>query len=114
MQRPPPKKTKENNFKEKSSRDKAIEFAKNIPRPRQRQFGNDGNEILDYDPLENQDSVSNSGLYNKQRINEDLVNIEEEPYDEYGNTIKENELLELNNKHKQYADEIEKIKQMIL
>jgi hypothetical protein len=37
--------------------------------------------------------VSSSGLYNKQRINEDLVNIEEEPYDEYGNTIKENELL---------------------
>jgi hypothetical protein len=34
MQKPPPKKAKENNFKEKSSRDKAMEFAKNIPKPR--------------------------------------------------------------------------------
>jgi hypothetical protein len=43
-----------------------------------------------------------------------LNGIEEEPYDEFGNTIIGNELLALNQKHEQYADEIEKIKQMLI
>ena len=47
----------------------------------------------------------------------ELINIEEEPDDQYGNTIMPNEnnqnLFALNAKHDDYAEEIEKIKQMI-
>jgi len=43
----------------------------------------------------------------------DLGHIEEEPYDEYGNTLVGNELLELNKRHENYADELEKIKAML-
>ena len=46
-------------LKEKTAREKALEFAKNVPKPRI-----------------------------KNDVAGDLVNIEEEPFDEYGNTIK--------------------------
>jgi hypothetical protein len=39
-----------------------------------------------------------------------LNGIEEEPYDEYGITLKGEDLATLNMKHDQYADELEKIK----
>ena len=39
------------------------------------------------------------GEKKKSSIGEELVNIEEEPFDEYGNTITGNELMQLNQKH---------------
>lgn len=38
--------------------------------------------------------------------------IEEEPFDEYGNTIKGSEMNDLNTRHEQLANEVDKIKMM--
>ena len=46
-------------------------------------------------------------------MNDDLNGIEEEPFDEYGNTLKETDLAQLNQNHAAYASEIEEIKQML-
>ena len=38
--------------------------------------------------------------------------IEEEPYDEYGNTIKGNDMYDLNARHNELANEVDSIKRM--
>jgi hypothetical protein len=38
--------------------------------------------------------------------------IEEEPYDEYGNTLKYSEMNDLNTRHDQLASEVDSIKRM--
>jgi hypothetical protein len=63
--------------REKTSRDKAIEFARQVPKPRVK--------------VENVYSQPSEYL-----MNDDLNGIEEEPFDEYGNTLKEADLEQLN------------------
>jgi hypothetical protein len=82
--KPPSCKRKSENeeaVKEKNAREKALEFAKNVPRPKKK-----------LDKL-------NSDL-NGLRKYEELGNVVEEEFDENGNTIHgESELNELNKKH---------------
>lgn len=129
--KPPTQKKKEDNKpKEKTSRDKALEFARNnIPKPKQRNLPNqdlnydselyvrdDDEEDEDYFDYENQNSGSPNikGKQLSKYLSEDLNGIEEEPFDENGVTLKEVDLATLNKKHDAYASEIEKIKEMIM
>ncbi|CDW77089.1 UNKNOWN [Stylonychia lemnae] len=104
-------KKKEEKPKEKTSREKALEFAKNnVPKPKVKSESSTSSN--QGEPKENN---------NNKKLSEDLDGIEEEnvDYDELGNTIgmryqRGNEFEMLNQKHDEYASEIEKIKQMIM
>ena len=82
--------------REKTAREKALEFARNVPRPR-----------VKTDIAETSNSQYGSEQYLVDRI-------EEEPFDENGVTLKEADLEQLNARHDQYQSEIEKIKAMML
>jgi hypothetical protein len=83
--------------KEKTARDRALEFAKSIPKPRVKGSGgsiNGGN------------SSENGG-------EEENGVIEEEAFDEYGNTLKGSDFNDLNVRHDLLQNEVDKIKRMI-
>ena len=84
-------------MREKTAREKAMEFAKSVPKPK-------NNVYSDFSRDEDGTPLGTPGL----------GNIEEEAFDANGNTLTGNELNELNSKHEILADEIEKIKQMIM
>ncbi len=72
-----------------------MEFAKNVPKPKRKvERGNSDNK-------------------NENGENRDLGFIEEEAFDENGVTLAENDLAQMNFKHEQYANELEKIKQSL-
>eukprot|EP00347_Sterkiella_histriomuscorum_P007402 403349061 len=104
-------KKKEEKPKEKTAREKALEFAKNnVPKPKVKSETTVNNGI----------TGQNEEL-NARKQSQDLNGIEEEEvdYDEFGNTIgvkyqRGNEFDALNQKHDEYANEIEKIKQMLM
>ncbi|CDW74030.1 UNKNOWN [Stylonychia lemnae] len=111
INKPPPiKKNREEKPKEKTARDKAIEFSKNVPKPKMRVQNDDSSSIIE-NPYQNAYSEQSQG---SKYLNNDLNGIEEEPYDEYGVTLKGEDLAQLNMKHDQYASELEKIKQLIM
>jgi hypothetical protein len=90
--------------KEKTAREKAMEFAKNnIPKPRQRRESN------------NDDSED----YYSRRLDDDQYRMMEEPMNHYegmgdGSTGTEaNSYQRLAEKHEHYQDEIEKIKALL-
>ena len=77
--------------KEKTARERALEFAKSIPKPR----GAGGSQKADKQSSEEASNV-----------------IEEEPYDEYGNTIKFSDYNELNARHDSLLGEVDQIKRL--
>jgi len=79
-QKPPSQKKREEETREKTAREKALEFAKNVPKPKRR------TEVSESEP-------------NNNEINQDLGHIAEEDYDEYGNTLIGGDLAALNLKH---------------
>ncbi len=81
-QKPPVKRRETEDTREKTAREKALEFAKNVPKPKKK--------------VENINGEDNN---NNNNGNQDLRNIIEEDFDENGNTLVGNELMELNLKH---------------
>ena len=82
--------------KEKTARDRALEFAKSIPKPKVKGAGgslNGGN--------------SENGGEDENGV------IEEEAFDEYGNTLKGSDFNDLNVRHDLLQNEVDKIKRMI-
>jgi hypothetical protein len=84
--------------KEKSNaRERALEFAKSIPKPKIRpNESKAGGDLTDI---------------NRSLLMENGV-IEEEPFDEYGNTLKGSELNDLNYRHDMLASEVDKMKKL--
>ena len=87
--------------KEKTARDRALEFAKNIPKPKTKdRVGpgslNGGQSEHTFDDYQDENGV-----------------IEEEAFDEYGNTIKGSDFNDLNVRHDMLQNEVDKIKRMI-
>lgn len=84
--------------KEKTARDKALEFARNIPKPKAGARMADGRHT-------GGDDISSI-------MNDHNGVIEEEPFDEYGNTLKGSEMNDLNTRHEHLANEVDKLKRM--
>ena len=99
-----PSRRQEEKAKEVSVRERALEFAKNVPKPRIR------NGLSSESNQEDAKTYQEQSQSNSKYLNPDLNGIEEEEYDQYGNTLLGNELLTLNQKHDNYSNEIEKIK----
>ena len=76
-----------------------MEFAKSIPKPKAAKV--DGQNYR----------LSESGATDDHSM---LMNgvIEEEPFDEYGNTLKGSEMNDLNGRHEYLANEVDKIKRL--
>lgn len=72
-----------------TAREKALEFAKNLPKPKPKTSKTD---IISSSQSDNPYSNPQQFSQNSQYLNDDLNGIEEEPYDEYGNTLKETDL----------------------
>lgn len=92
-------KRKDNTQKEKTARDKALEFAKNIPKPKlAKAASSDGQSVSGYSQGYQQQNQHDHGV------------IEEEPFDEYGNTLKGSEMNDLNARHDNLSNEVDRIK----
>ena len=85
-----------------TSREKAIEFAKSIPKPKVKGPQNN---------LDQQSSSSNQWGGNDTPGDLNGV-IEEEAFDEYGNTLKGSEFNDLNYRHDHLQGEVDKIKKL--
>lgn len=92
-QKPPMKrKATVEEVKEKTAREKAAEFAKNVPKPKVKS------------------SVTKENLANQKQYESDLDGVMEDIYGENSGTMGASELAELNKKHDAYQAELEKIK----
>ena len=95
-------KKKPHDKQEKTARDRALEFAKSIPKPKVKERGaaggslNGGQSENNFDDYQDENGV-----------------IEEEAFDEYGNTIKGSDFNDLNVRHDMLQNEVDKIKRMI-
>eukprot|EP00347_Sterkiella_histriomuscorum_P023753 403333506 len=125
MAKPPAMKRNMNDKpKEKTSRDKAIEFSKNLSKPKLNGYKANSTHTssnnLDYDNMYGADPYGQQSQ-SSQYLNNDLNGIEEDDengYDDYGNTLKgtniANDFAQLDLRNQQYATELEEIKQMIM
>ena len=135
------RKTNKQEQKELSSREKAKLFAKNIPKPKPKKSGSgedDGDVRFAYDSDGNQAGMY-GGLNQQPKDPNMLTQVIENPDDENNFTMTEKNkdklmpyrdeskitvnggggqnvdtLFDLNQKHEEYADEIEKIKAMLM
>lgn len=85
-------KRKDPKEKERTARDRALDFAKNIPKPK---VGK---------------STDSVGGHSQQHYDHHPGVIEEEPFDEYGNTLKGSEMNDINARHDNLAHEVDRIK----
>ena len=85
--------------KEKNARERAIEFAKSIPKPKVKQGEN--NPMMMYRGGSGGDHMMSNGIIEEHN---------EEGYDEYGNTLKG--YSELNDRHEMLGNEVDQIKRM--
>lgn len=90
-----------NQQKDKTARERALEFAKSIPKPKAAKVDGQNYRLSDSGAT---DDVSNSMFMNGI--------IEEEPFDEYGNTLKGSEMNDLNGRHEYLANEVDKLKRL--
>ena len=117
MSNPLPKKPSKVPIREKTAREKALEFARNVPKPK--------NLVKRTDSVSNADRADQNRRDSHNGMNEDIQQVDEEYYDsshgmggtgtgDPGESEPSHEINQLAEKHDAYADELEKIKQMLM